>query len=75
MVIRTPVVMAQENPCMSEAQDQLEGIRGFLWLSVGFLLLAAAIGEAQSTSLLTFSNTREPHGKEELTGRISELEK
>ena len=29
---------------MSETQGQLKGIRGFLWLAVGFLLLAAAIG-------------------------------
>jgi hypothetical protein len=37
---------AQENPCMSETESQFKGIRGFLWLAVGFLLLAAAIGSA-----------------------------
>jgi hypothetical protein len=37
---------AQEDPCMSETQGQFNGIRGFLWLAVGFLLLAAAIGSA-----------------------------
>jgi hypothetical protein len=37
---------AQEDPCMSETQGQFKGIRGFLWLAVGFLLLAAAIGSA-----------------------------
>ena len=31
---------------MSETEAQLKGIRGFLWLAVGFLLLAAAIGSA-----------------------------
>ena len=35
---------AQEDPCMSETQGQLKGIRGFLWLAVGFLLLVAAVG-------------------------------
>ena len=29
---------------MYETQGQFKGIRGFLWLAVGFLLLAAAIG-------------------------------
>jgi hypothetical protein len=37
---------AQEDPCMSETECQFNGIRGFLWLAVGFLLLAAAIGSA-----------------------------
>jgi len=37
---------AQEDPCMSETQGHFSGIRGFLWLAVGFLLLAAAIGSA-----------------------------
>jgi hypothetical protein len=31
---------------MSETQGHFSGIRGFLWLAVGFLLLAAAIGSA-----------------------------
>jgi hypothetical protein len=31
---------------MSETQGQLKGIRGFLWLAVGLLLLAATIGSA-----------------------------
>jgi hypothetical protein len=31
---------------MSEPQGQFKGIRGFLWLAVGFLLLAAALGSA-----------------------------
>ena len=31
---------------MSETQGQFKGIRGFLWLAVGLLLLAAAIGSA-----------------------------
>ena len=29
---------------MSETQGPSKGIRGFLWLAVGFLLLAAAMG-------------------------------
>ena len=29
---------------MSETQSPFKGIRGFLWLAVGFLLLAAAVG-------------------------------
>ena len=29
---------------MSESESQFKGIRGFLWLAVGILLLAAAIG-------------------------------
>ena len=31
---------------MSETEGQFKGIRGFLWLAVGFLLLAAAVGSA-----------------------------
>jgi len=31
---------------MSETEGQFNGIRGFLWLAVGFSLLAAAIGSA-----------------------------
>jgi hypothetical protein len=31
---------------MYEAERQFKGIRGFLWLAVGFLLIAAAIGSA-----------------------------
>jgi hypothetical protein len=31
---------------MSETQGPSKGIRGFLWLAVGVLLLAAAIGSA-----------------------------
>jgi hypothetical protein len=31
---------------MSETEGQFKGIRGFLWLAVGFLLLAAATGSA-----------------------------
>jgi hypothetical protein len=31
---------------MSETQGQLKAICGFLWLAVGFLLLAATIGSA-----------------------------
>ena len=36
----------QEDPCVAESESQFKGIRGFLWLAVGFLLLAAAIGSA-----------------------------
>jgi hypothetical protein len=36
----------QEEPCMSETEGQFKGIRGFLWLAVGFLLLVAAVGSA-----------------------------
>lgn len=36
----------QEDPCVSESESQFKGIRGFLWLAAGFLLLAAAIGSA-----------------------------
>jgi len=35
---------AQEGPRVYEAESQFKGIRGFLWLAVGSLLLAAAIG-------------------------------
>ena len=31
---------------MSKTEGQFNGIRGFLWLAVGILLLAAAIGSA-----------------------------
>ena len=31
---------------MSETEGQFKGIRGFLWLAVGSLLLTAAIGSA-----------------------------
>ena len=31
---------------MAESESQFKGIRGFLWLAAGFLLLAAAIGSA-----------------------------
>ncbi len=31
---------------MAESESQFKGISGFLWLAVGFLLLAAAIGSA-----------------------------
>ena len=31
---------------MAESGSQFKGIRGFLWLALGFLLLAAAIGSA-----------------------------
>jgi hypothetical protein len=31
---------------MSESDGQFTGIRAFLWLAVGFLLLAAALGSA-----------------------------
>ncbi len=31
---------------MSETEGQFKGIRGFLWLAVGVLLLAAAAGSA-----------------------------
>ena len=31
---------------MSESESQFKGIRGFLWLAIGFLLLAAALGSA-----------------------------
>jgi hypothetical protein len=31
---------------VSESESQFKGIRGFLWLAVGFLLLAAVIGSA-----------------------------
>ena len=36
----------QEDPCVAESESQFKGIRGFLWLAVGFLLLAAAMGSA-----------------------------
>jgi hypothetical protein len=36
----------QEDPCMSDTERQFTGIRGFLCLAVGFLLLAAAAGSA-----------------------------
>jgi hypothetical protein len=36
----------QEDPCVSESESQFKGIRGFLWLAAGFLLLAAAVGSA-----------------------------
>ena len=31
---------------MAESESQFKGIRVFLWLAAGFLLLAAAIGSA-----------------------------
>ncbi len=31
---------------MFETESQFKGIRGFLWLALGFLLLAAAVGSA-----------------------------
>jgi hypothetical protein len=31
---------------MSESLNQFRGFRGFLWLVVGFVLLAAALGSA-----------------------------
>jgi hypothetical protein len=31
---------------MNETESQFKGIRGFLWLAVGSLLLAAALGSA-----------------------------
>ena len=31
---------------MSESQNEFKGIRRFLWLAVGFLLLAAVLGSA-----------------------------
>jgi hypothetical protein len=31
---------------MSETEGQFKGIRRFLWLTVGFLLLAASMGSA-----------------------------
>ena len=31
---------------MAETDSRFKGIRGFLWLAVGILLLAAAIGSA-----------------------------
>jgi len=31
---------------MSETEGQFKGIRGFLWLAAGLLLLAAALGSA-----------------------------
>jgi hypothetical protein len=31
---------------MAETESRFKGIRGFLWLAVGILLLAAAIGSA-----------------------------
>jgi len=36
----------QEDPCVAESESQFKGIRGFLWLAVGFFLLAAAMGSA-----------------------------
>jgi hypothetical protein len=35
---------AQEDPWMSETEGKFKGIRGFLWLAVGFILLALALG-------------------------------
>jgi len=34
-------------PCICETESQFEGIRGFLWLAVGFLLLPAAPPKAE----------------------------
>jgi hypothetical protein len=31
---------------MTEAGSRFNGVRGFLWLALGFLLLAAALGSA-----------------------------
>ena len=31
---------------MSESQDEFKGIRRFLWLAVGFVLMAAVLGSA-----------------------------
>ncbi len=31
---------------MAGTEGQFRGVRGFLWLAVGFVLLAAAIGSA-----------------------------
>jgi hypothetical protein len=31
---------------MSEPQNQFKGLRGFLWLAIGYFLLAAAVGSA-----------------------------
>lgn len=31
---------------MSESQNEFTGIRRFLWLAVGFVLIAAALGSA-----------------------------
>ncbi len=36
----------QEDPCVSETESQFKGIRGFLWLAVGLLLLVLATGSA-----------------------------
>ena len=36
----------QEGLRVSESEGQFKGIRGFLWLAVGILLLAAATGSA-----------------------------
>jgi hypothetical protein len=36
----------EEDPFMPETEGQFKGIRGFLWLTAGFLLLVAAIGSA-----------------------------
>lgn len=33
-------------PRMSESQNEFKGIRRFLWLTVGFFLLAVALGSA-----------------------------
>jgi hypothetical protein len=37
---------AQEDPCVSQTEGQFKGFRGFIWLAVGLLLLAAATGSA-----------------------------
>ena len=36
----------QEDPCVDESESQFKGIRGFLWLATGLLLLAVAFGNA-----------------------------
>jgi hypothetical protein len=36
----------EKDPCVSDSESQFKGIRGFLWLAVGFLRLAAAAGSA-----------------------------
>ena len=42
----TRTLRQKEELRMSEMQNQFEGFRGSLWLAVGFLLLAAALGSA-----------------------------
>jgi len=41
-----PTLAKLENLRMSESQNEFTGIRRFLWLAVGFILMAAILGSA-----------------------------